>query len=340
MAAFRVSAALSHALAREALRQAATSIEAIDLVVASSTARSAAGRTGTQPVDAIVIDMSIADADAVVAELSSGPDRSKLLAISDNPQAVTRRHSLRSSQVIPASKDAEDQAAIVVERLLALIPKDRAPEPTRQATTSPANNGGGFKRREIVVLGCSTGGPEALAVVLGALPARFPVPIVVVQHMPPDFTKLLAERLDKSCALRVNEVVGPVKAKAGEVWIAPGHSHIKLTNTAGQIELDDGPEENNCKPAVDVLFRSATATYGRRAVGVILTGMGDDGARGGKLLADSGAYMIAQDEATSVVWGMPGAATRAGIVDMVVPLQGVANEISQQFRSVPVGASA
>lgn len=338
MTVFRFSAALAQALPREALRQAAASIHAIELVVASSTARSAAGRAGKHPLDAIVIDMDIPDAAEVLAELSVGADKNKLLVVSHDPRAIAQRYSLRSSQVIPASNDAEDQASILVERLMSLVPKDRAATPTKAPTLDRTPSS--FKRREIVVLGCSTGGPEALAVVLGALPARFPVPIVVVQHMPPDFTRLLADRLDKTCALSVNEVVGPVKAKPGEVWIAPGHSHIKLTNTAGQIELDDGPEENNCKPAVDVLFRSAAATYGRRAVGVILTGMGDDGARGGKLLADSNAHIIAQDEVTSVVWGMPGAAFRAGIVDSLVPLQGVANEISQQFRAAPVGASA
>lgn len=157
--------------------------------------------------------------------------------------------------------------------------------------------------------------------------------------MPPDFTRLLAERLDRTTALNVQEVTGPTTARAGEVWIAPGDRHVKLTGPAGQIDLDDGPEENNCKPAVDVLFRSAATTYGRRAIGVVLTGMGDDGCRGGKHLADAGAYMIAQEEASSVVWGMPGAIAKAGLVDAVLPLSDVADGIHQQFL-VPAGVSS
>lgn len=337
MSTFRFSAALSHALAREALRQAVATARGLELVVASSTAGSAVSRGGKKPLDAIVIDVELADASRTIEALSAGNDRAKLIVVSPKPSETAKQYSIRSNQVIDSSGTADHLANAIVERLLTLVSVGAPPE---AATPKKASPGTGFKRREIVVLGCSTGGPEALAVVLGALPARFPVPIVIVQHMPPDFTRLLADRLDKSCALKVREVTEPVKAKQGEVWIAPGHRHIKLTNTAGQIEFDDGPEENNCKPAVDVLFRSAASTYGRRAVGVVLTGMGDDGARGGKLLADSGAYLIAQDEATSVVWGMPGAAHRAGILDSLLPLDAIANEISQQFRTVPVGASA
>lgn len=337
MAVFVFCAALSTALAREALRQAAEPDASIELAVASSTAGSAVSRGSRKPLDAIVIDDSLPDARDVITKLASGPYKGKLLVVSGDPLGAARKYAIRNTQVIPARGTDQVVAEAIVARLKLLVPATRAP--SAQASTSAVPSGG-FKRREIVVLGCSTGGPEALAVVLGALPARFPVPIVVVQHMPPDFTRLLADRLNKSCALSVNEVTGPVKAKPGEVWIAPGHQHIKLADTAGHIELDDGPEENNCKPAVDVLFRSAASTYGRRSVGVVLTGMGDDGCRGGKLLSQSGAYMIAQDEATSVVWGMPGAAVRAGIVDSVHPLQGVAAVISQQFRPATAGVNA
>lgn len=356
MAPIRFSAALVNALAREALRQAAASIPELDLSVASSTASSAAARAGKAPLDAIIIDMSISDAESVVAQMAAGPDRSKLLLVSADPSATTKSFPVRTAQVLPQSNDPEDMAAILIERLLMLHPDRQAkarPTPNgrsapngqsspngRVMETTPAKKvSSGFKRREILLVGCSTGGPEALATFIGGLPKRFPVPVVVVQHMPPDFTRLLADRLDKSCALHVQEVNGTVKAKPGEVWIAPGHSHVKIASATGQIELDDGPEENNCRPAVDVLFRSAAATYGRRAVGVVLTGMGDDGARGGKTLADTGAYIVAQDEATSVVWGMPGAITRLGAVDAVLPLSEISGHVCEQFRA-PVGAGA
>lgn len=338
MPTLRFGAALSHALGREALRQVAAHKRDLELVIASSTAASVVARGSKQPLDAIIIEMTIPDAEKVVGQIASGPDRARLLVVSTTPRDIVSRFGLRSAQVIRPESNVDDLATVLVERMMDLVVSN-APATAAAPTTQQAKPGG-FKRREIVVLGCSTGGPEALAVVLGALPARFPVPIVIVQHMPPDFTRLLADRLDKSTQLAVNEVTGPVKARPGEVWIAPGHRHIKLVGTAGQIELDDGPEENNCKPAVDVLFRSAADTYGRRAVGVVLTGMGDDGAKGGKQLAQSGAYMIAQDEATSVVWGMPGALKRAGATNIVLPLESIAAEMAQQFRTVPVGATA
>lgn len=339
MSTFRFGAALSHALGREALRQVAAKKSNLELVVASSTAAGVVSRGSKNPLDAMIIEMTIPDAEKVVGQLANGPHRGRLLIISATPRDIVSRFGLRSAQVIKPQSNADELATLLVDKMMELV----APNASTSVAAAPATSlakPASFKRREIVVLGCSTGGPEALAVVLGALPARFPVPIVVVQHMPPDFTRLLADRLDRSTQLSVNEVTSSVKARPGEVWIAPGHQHIKLVGTSGQIELDDGPEENNCKPAVDVLFRSAAETYGRRAVGVVLTGMGDDGARGGKQLAQTGAYMIAQDEASSVVWGMPGALNRAGAADIVVPLESVATEMSQQFRAVPVGASA
>ena len=188
-----------------------------------------------------------------------------------------------------------------------------------------------FRRREILLIGCSTGGPEALPVVLGGLPASLTVPIVVVQHMPPKFTALLASQLDSSSPFDVREVDGPVRAKAGEVWLAPGDRHLVVKDTSGRLDLSDDPPENACRPAVDVLFRSAAATYGRRSIAVILTGMGTDGRAGAARLKAEGAYVIAQDEQSSVVWGMPGAVTKAGLADEVRPLDSVAAAVCAQF---------
>lgn len=197
------------------------------------------------------------------------------------------------------------------------------PTPTRVNT--PAN------RVDIVAIGSSTGGPNALQNVLSRLPADFPVPIVVVQHMPPIFTKHLADRLNQLCALDVCE------AKAGDVlqrgvWIAPGDFHMTLrrNGTSMQIELSQGAHENSCRPAVDVLFRSVVDIYGGNVLSVILTGMGQDGARGCEGIKAAGGRVIAQDEATSVVWGMPGAVTNAGLADQVLPLDNIANEIVRE----------
>ncbi|MEZ5227301.1 MAG: CheB methylesterase domain-containing protein [Acidimicrobiales bacterium] len=196
---------------------------------------------------------------------------------------------------------------------------------------SSSSSDGTFRRRELLAIGCSTGGPKALGVLLRGLPADFPAPIVIVQHMPTGFTRMLAEQLDAECSLTVREVEGPTVASAAKCG-SPGDHHIRLINTNGSIVLDDGPEENNCRPAVDVLFRSVAETYGRRAVGVILTGMGDDGKRGAEAMAAKGAHIIAQDQATSVVWGMAGAVVRAGVASSVLPIDQIAEETLMNFR--------
>lgn len=178
---------------------------------------------------------------------------------------------------------------------------------------------------EVVAIGASTGGPRALQEVLGSLAEPLPVPVVVVQHMPPVFTRLLAERLDATSPMTVREASGGELLEAGTVWIAPGDHHLVLRRSGGHVvtALDDGPPENSCRPAVDVLFRSVAAVYGDRALAVVLTGMGADGQRGSEHLVAAGAEVVVQDEPSSVVWGMPGAVARAGLASAVVDLADV-----------------
>jgi two-component system chemotaxis response regulator CheB len=179
---------------------------------------------------------------------------------------------------------------------------------------------------DVVAIGCSTGGPEALSAVLTALPAQLPVPVVVVQHMPPLFTRLFAERLNRSCGLSVSEAVDGVELQNGHVYIAPGDFHLEVVNDgrAVRTRLQQGPPENFCRPAVDVLFRSVAKAYGGNTLAVVLTGMGSDGRRGCELLKDAGAAVLVQDEATSVVWGMPGAVASAGLADEMLPISQIA----------------
>ncbi|GAA1957795.1 chemotaxis response regulator protein-glutamate methylesterase [Nocardioides panacihumi] len=175
---------------------------------------------------------------------------------------------------------------------------------------------------QVLLVGSSTGGPDALATVLGQLPADLGVPVLVVQHMPPVFTTMLAQRLDRISALTVREAVDGDVPRAGEVLLAPGDFHVRLVSGAGgvRVRLDQGPQENFCRPAVDVLFRTAAEVYGGRAVATVLTGMGHDGLEGVRVLAERGARVLVQDEATSVVWGMPGAVALAGLADETVSL--------------------
>ena len=190
-------------------------------------------------------------------------------------------------------------------------------------------------RPEVLLVGCSTGGPDALARLLPKLPADLGVPVLVVQHMPPVFTTMLAERLDRSSALAVREAADGDPVRAGEVLIAPGDHHVRLCSAAGSVRvaLDQGPQENFCRPAVDVLFRSAAQVYGGRALATVLTGMGQDGLEGARLLADAGATIMAQDEETSVVWGMPGAVATAGLAHDVLPLDQLPARIVAALRA-------
>lgn len=184
-------------------------------------------------------------------------------------------------------------------------------------------------RVDVVAIGVSTGGPNALAEMLPELPAELPVPIVIVQHMPPVFTKTFAERLDTKCKLRVREASHGSELLAGHIWIAPGDFHLTVARmgTSFQLHTNQGPHENSCRPAVDVLFRSVATVYGSNALGIVLTGMGQDGLRGSESMAAAGARILAQDEASSVVWGMPSFIAKSGFCDKVLPLKEIAREI-------------
>lgn len=190
-------------------------------------------------------------------------------------------------------------------------------------------------RPELVLIGISTGGPNALTRMLPQLPGSLSVPVLVVQHMPPLFTKSLADSLAPKCALRVKEAESGETARPGSIYIAPGGRQMKVTPGPGGdpiIEITDDPAENNCRPAVDYLFRSAANQFAGRAVAVIMTGMGSDGTLEMKLLKRGGALTIAQDEATCVVYGMPREAVQAGVVDLVLPLDEIAEGISRALR--------
>jgi two-component system, chemotaxis family, protein-glutamate methylesterase/glutaminase len=187
---------------------------------------------------------------------------------------------------------------------------------------------------EAIVLGISTGGPTALATLLPALGNQLQLPLLIVQHMPPMFTKMLAQRLDSQSQLKVVEAEAGMLVSGGTVYIAPGDFHMKLKQTGAGVEivLDQGPPENCCRPAVDVLFRSAAEVWGKHAAAVVMTGMGADGLAGARSLWAAGATVIAQDEATSVVWGMPGELVRAQIADQVLPLDQIAPALVQINR--------
>lgn len=181
----------------------------------------------------------------------------------------------------------------------------------------------GAARPELVVIGVSTGGPDALTKLLLQLPANFGVPICIVQHMPAEFTAKLAARLDSASALTVREAQAGDRLQAGTVYIAPGNYHMVLERegVVDVIRLNQNPMENSCRPSVDPLFRSAAAIHGSRCLGIVMTGMGQDGLKGSEVMYAAGASILVQDEASSVVWGMPKLVAQAGLAEAQVSLE-------------------
>ena len=199
-------------------------------------------------------------------------------------------------------------------------------KPTREGDRHPV---------EILAIGVSTGGPNALATLLSAFPANFPVPVVIVQHMPPVFTKRLAERLTAQGQIPVEEGKTGDLLQPGRAWLAPGDYHMIVERDGTQVQLrtHQAPAENSCRPAVDVLFRSVAKTYKDRVLAVVLTGMGQDGLHGCECIREVGGQVLVQDEASSVVWGMPGIVAHAGLATKILPLNQMANEIIRRVKN-------
>jgi two-component system, chemotaxis family, protein-glutamate methylesterase/glutaminase len=186
----------------------------------------------------------------------------------------------------------------------------------------------------VIAIGSSTGGPQALASLLGALSSSLSrVPVLVAQHMPPVFTAILAERLAKATGRETKEGIDGEPLKSGTIYVAPGNHHMTVGRPkAPTIRISDEPPVHFCRPAVDPMFASVAATFGPAALGIVLTGMGYDGAAGARAIADAGGSVIAQDEASSVVWGMPGAAAAVGACAALLPPAGIAEAASKLVR--------
>jgi len=185
------------------------------------------------------------------------------------------------------------------------------------------------KEIAVVVIGVSTGGPQALLEFLPGIPRDLPVPVVVVQHMPVSFTSIFAARLRSKCSLPVQEVASGEQAAPGVIWLSPGGKHLRLCASASGVvlELNTSPPRNFCRPSVDVLFESAVKVYGAATLAVVLTGMGTDGLKGCEAIHRSGGQIVVQDEETSVVWGMPGAVARARLADSIKPISQISDEV-------------
>lgn len=248
----------------------------------------------------------------------------------------------------PSSLNSPSEAIEHVQR--ELVPRARAlcrrpdpqgapptltPTPSPQRARSARSRPGAGAPPEVVAIGLSTGGPNALAELMAALPGDLPVPIVVVQHMPAFFTRQLAERLDRGSKLRVEEGQDGVAIERGAAYVAPGGQHMVLRREGLVVRIVTNldPPENSCRPAVDPLFRSVAEIYGAATLAVIMTGMGSDGLRGCEEVRRAGGQIVVQDEPSSVVWGMPGYVAEAGLADAVLPLDALAAEIALRAGS-------
>jgi two-component system chemotaxis response regulator CheB len=235
--------------------------------------------------------------------------------------------------LIPKIKSLSGRALNPQLQLPAAISAGRRPMPSNVAVRN--------RHVEIVAIGTSTGGPNALGEIVPEIPGDFPVPIVIVQHMPPIFTRLLADRLAAKSTIVVQECRAGDELRPAAAWIAPGDYHMTVDKSAARprLDLNQGPPENSCRPSADVLFRSVARLYGQSALAVVLTGMGQDGFRGCEHIREAGGQIIAQDEASSVVWGMPGYVARAGMADQVLPIRQIAGEIVRRVMHSRISVS-
>jgi two-component system, chemotaxis family, protein-glutamate methylesterase/glutaminase len=235
-------------------------------------------------------------------------------------RALTARSQAAPSVVIPGAglggAFGIKPAATRIPAILSLPAKSQA------ITSAP----------QVVVIGVSTGGPAALDILLPMLPANFRLPVMIVQHMPELFTRIFAERLNNRCPMTVLEAKEGQPLQPGTVYIAKGNWHMEILPSSriaspAKLHLTQDPLENHCRPAVDVLFRSAARVYASGVLAVVLTGMGSDGLAGSRIIREHGGTVLAQDQETSVIWGMPGAVAQAGLAQNVLPLKFIANEI-------------
>ena len=334
-----------------------------DMVVAASlrTGLDAVNQVERVNPDVAVLDIEMPDLDGISALPQLLAKKRNLIVIMAS--TLTRRNaeisfkalSLGAADYIPKPESTREPAAAetfhhdLIQKIRSLGAKVRrtatassspplAPtlDRPREAPTRPplVRRAFGTQAPRALLIGSSTGGPQALMALvteIGSVIDRFPV--LITQHMPPTFTTILAEHLARSSHRPAHEAVDGEVVKPGQIYLAPGARHMRVVRhgTDVVIALDDGPPVNFCKPAVDPLFTSAIDVWQAGVLAVVLTGMGSDGMRGGKEIVAAGGSVIAQDEASSVVWGMPGAAANAGICAAILPLNQIAPKLVRLF---------
>lgn len=341
-------------VARMMLLQVIREDPLLEIAAAESSGQAALDNLEAARPDIVILDVEMPGLNGVetVAAIRSRTARLPVIMFSsltaDGAAVTIEALSRGASDFVtkPAHTVSADQAMTVIREQL--LPKIKALCRTRQlpvtaAATAPIPVFDAPSERislaprpvvELVCIASSTGGPEALETVLTGLPPGFPVPIAIVQHMPPYFTAQLAKLLSDKCAIRVREAQSGEALEPGTALIAPGDFHLQVRrrNSRGYVLTNSQPQENSCRPAADVLFRSAAEDFGDQVFAVVLTGMGLDGLKGSEAIQAAGGRILVQDEATSVIWGMPGAVAKAGLASKELPLDRIAAELIRRVR--------
>lgn len=349
MSKFRVMIVDDEVRTRRTLNDLITSqLKDFEVVAVTSSMSTALARLEHSATDFLVLDFALIEDDSskFIQEilnkwtgLSVLSYRTPQTGILKKIQAIHQGSD--RVQVIDTSPEPESIASDIIKHLerasrsqqsiRSLVPKSTLVQ--REGPLFSSDNS--KKRPSLIVIGVSTGGPNALAEVIPLLPASLAVPILIVQHMPASFIMPLAERLTSLGKINVHIAQHGEKLSGSMCRIAPGERHLEVIKTGGVLmtQLSDTPPENSCRPAADVLFRSAAKIFGTDVLGVVLTGMGRDGCAGSKCIREAGGSIIVQDESSSVVWGMPGSVVEANLANKVLPLNEIAPEIIRRCQS-------
>lgn len=337
------------ALYRKILADLFSAMDGIDSVTRAINGKDALARMAEKPVDLVTLDleMPILDGMATLPQIRARHPDAKVIIVSAYSRSgaeVTMR-ALEAGAfdflTKPDFEDLETSQAKLGHRLTAMIQpmlQTRTPQPARPPQGSPppppaAVTAMDIRMIRVVGIGISTGGPSALARLLAKLNRNFSRPILVVQHMPPLFTQALAESLDRQSKLEVVEAKSGQTVRAGRVYVAPGGAQmcVDAGDNGEIIRITDDPPEVFCKPSADYLFRSMARIYEGRVMALVMTGMGNDGNRGAQLIKRRGGHVIAQDEASCVVFGMPREVIRQGIASEILSLEEIPNVLNRYF---------
>lgn len=349
---------------REVISSALAKNERLNVVCVARNGKDALSKLEAIGADALILDLNMPEMDGF--ELLSrirGLDRAPgVIVVSGSESPADRKRALESGALAFVQKPGSGRATNSIgylEELVAELEKLAGPVPPATprsakrsspsaavmrtdlpATAPTGTSDGACERRgtpparvDVVVVGASTGGPDALHTFISSLPKSFRTPLLITQHMPPGFTTQFAQRLNRASHLDIQEAAGGEFLEPGRAYLAPGGHHMVVRRGSRDprpvVGLDDGPPENSCRPAADPMFRSAVEVFDSHVLAVIFTGMGMDGFAGSQLVSDRGGWVMAQDQQSSVVWGMPGYVARAGIADRIVPLDRMAFELSR-----------